>query len=171
MADKSKRRSFIGLAAFLGGVFVAMIIGGLATSIGMGPWYEVLPKPFWTPPEWVFGPVWTVLYAMMGVAAWLVWRDAGFAGARVGLTLFFVQLVVNVAWPVLFFGFREFGWASLDIVVLLALILATTRAFLDHSRVAALLLLPYAVWVGYAASITIAVWFMQPGEAATGAAG
>lgn len=159
---RNRRRSLVGLAAFLGVVFVAMIVGGLATSIGMGPWYQTLPKPFWTPPDWVFGPVWTVLYAMMGIAAWLVWRQAGLRSAAVGLGLFFVQLVVNVLWPVLFFAFQAFGWAALDIVALLLLILATTRAFLDHSRTAALLLLPYAVWVGYAASITIAVWFMQP---------
>lgn len=159
---RNRRRSLVGLAAFLGVAFVAMIVGGLATSIGMGSWYQTLPKPFWTPPDWVFGPVWTVLYAMMGIAAWLVWRQAGLRGAAVGLGLFFVQLVVNVLWPVLFFAFQEFGWAALDIVALLLLILATTRAFLDHSRTAALLLLPYAVWVGYAASITIAVWFMQP---------
>lgn len=171
MADHARRRSLIGLAAFLGVAFVAMIIGGLATSIGMGTWYQDLAKPFWTPPDWVFGPVWTVLYAMMGVAAWMVWRRAGFAGAWVGLVLFFLQLVANVVWPVLFFGFQEFGWASLDIVVLLLLILATTRAFLDHSRGAAVLLLPYAVWVGYAASITIAVWFMLPGQPATSVPG
>ena len=163
MVEPSRRRSLIGLAACLGVVFVAMIVGGLATSLGMGPWYETLPKPFWTPPGWVFGPVWTVLYAMMGVAAWLVWRQAGLRGSgAVAPGLFLAQLVVNVLWPVLFFGAQAFGWAVIDIIVLLLLILATTRVFLDHSRTAAFLLLPYAVWVGYAASISIAVWLMAP---------
>ncbi len=157
------RRSLIGLAAFLGVTFVGMLIGGLATSLGIG-WYQELPKPFWTPPDWVFSPVWTALYVMMAVAAWLVWRHAGgrVANARLALTLFFVQLGVNVLWSVLFFGLRQVGWAAVDNLLLLLLVVATARAFLPHSRVAALLMLPYAVWVGYAASLTVAIWVMLP---------
>lgn len=167
MAGIGSRRSLIGLAAFLGVTFVGMLIGGLATSLGIGDWYQTLPKPFWTPPSWVFSPVWTALYVMMAVAAWLVWRNAGgrVANARLALTLFFVQLAVNVLWSVLFFGLRQVGWAAVDNLLLLLLVLATARAFLPHSRAAALLMLPYAVWVGYAASLTVAIWLMLPSDA------
>lgn len=158
------RGALVGLAAALGTVFVAMLLAGLATSVGTGSdWYAELPKPFWTPPGWVFGPVWTVLYTLMGIAAWLVWRRAGWSGARRALVLFGLQLLLNVLWPLLFFTLHLTGWAALELVVLLLAILATARAFLRHSRAAAALLLPYAVWVGYAVSINAGVWLMQPG--------
>lgn len=157
------RAALAGLAAFLGVVFAAMLVAGLFTSIGTGSqWYADLPKPFWTPPGWVFGPVWTVLYVLMGVAAWLVWRREGWRGARLALSLFLAQLALNVLWPLLFFTLHLTGWAALELLVLLLAILATARAFLPHSRVAAILMLPYAVWAGYAASITIAIWAMAP---------
>ncbi|WP_404385791.1 TspO/MBR family protein [Caenispirillum salinarum] len=164
------RAALVGLAAFLGAVFIAMLIAGLATRVGVNGWYAEASKPFWTPPDWVFTPVWTALYALMAVAAWLVWRRSGWHGARLALTLFFVQLGLNVLWPILFFSFKLTGWASLEILLLVLAILATAWRFDRHSRIAAALLLPYAVWTGYAASISIAVWLMMPGAEAAGGA-
>lgn len=128
----------------------------------MAGWYAEAAKPFWTPPAWVFAPIWTVLYAIMALAAWLVWRQRGWQGARIALSLFFLQLGLNVLWPILFFALKLTGWASLEILLLLLVILATIWRFDRHSRIAAALLLPYAVWIGYAASISVAVWAMMP---------
>jgi len=123
-----------------------------------GSWYADLAKPAWNPPNAWFGPVWTALYLMMGVAAWLVWRRKGWRGARVALSLFLVQLVCNALWSWLFFGLHAPLAALVDIVVLWLAILATALAFVRHSRPAALLLLPYLAWVGFATALNFALW-------------
>jgi|GEM_PF-228620 tryptophan-rich sensory protein len=125
-------------------------------------WYPTLTKPAWTPPDWVFGPVWTLLYILMAVAAWLVWRKAGFAGARLALVLYFVQLALNAAWSGLFFGLRSPAAGLVDILLLWMVIAATLVAFARHSAVAAGLLVPYFVWVSYAAALNFAIWRMNP---------
>lgn len=127
-----------------------------------GPWYDALRKPPFQPPKWVFGPVWTVLYAAMAVAAWRVWRRAGWDGARGPLTLFLVQLALNVAWSWLFFAWRRPDLASVEIVVLWLAILATLLAFLRVDRAAAWLLAPYLAWVTFATALTIALWRLNP---------
>jgi benzodiazapine receptor len=144
---------------------IAWVLGSLATG-GVGAlatrnareFYAGLARPSWAPPGWLFGPVWTVLYLLMGVAAWLVWRRAGWAGARGALTLFVVQLVVNAAWSWIFFAWRRGAFAFADIVVLLILIVATMIAFARVHGVAAVLLLPYLVWVTYATALTWSIW-------------
>lgn len=141
----------IGLAAWLLVTFAAAALGNWATMSSVGDWYQQLARPGWTPPDWVFAPVWTTLYAMMAVAAWLVWRRAGWPAARWPLGLFFVQLVLNTLWSVLFFGLRQPAWAFAEILVLWLAILATTLAFWRHSRAAGVLLLPYLAWVAFAA--------------------
>lgn len=130
----------------------------LGSQFSPGGWYQEIAKPAWTPPGWVFGPVWTVLYAMMGVAAWLVWKRHGFRGARLALTLFGIQLLLNAAWSWLFFGLRRPDLALVDILLLWGVILATARAFHPLHRTAALLLVPYLVWVGFAAVLNAAIW-------------
>ena len=127
-----------------------------------GPWYDALRKPPFQPPKSVFGPVWTVLYAAMGVAAWRVWRRAGWGGARRPLTLFLVQLALNVAWSWLFFAWRRPDLASVEIVVLWLAILATLLAFRRVDRPAAWLLAPYLAWVTFATALTIAIWRLNP---------
>lgn len=114
-------------------------------------WYEALNKPTWTPPNWVFGPVWTTLYAMMAVAAWLVWQHGGFARQRRALTWFVTQLAWNAAWTPLFFGWQRPGIAFVEIVLLWGAIVMTVLAFHQVSRVAAWLLAPYLAWVSFAA--------------------
>jgi len=133
-----------------------------AAFIGMlfapGEWYEALNKPTWTPPNGVFGPVWTALYAMMAVAAWLVWRQGGFVHQRRALTWFVTQLALNAAWTPLFFGLQRPGIAFVEIVFLWGAIVMTTVAFHRVSRVAAWLLAPYLAWVSFAAVLNFFLW-------------
>jgi translocator protein len=151
-------KSILALLGFLAAVFVVGAIGNVFTSAGMPDWYMSLEKPAFNPPSWVFGPVWTALYIAMAVAAWLVWRDAGFDGARAALTLFFVQLALNLAWSGIFFALREPGWAFVEIAALWAAILATMILFFRHSTWAGALLVPYLAWVSFAAVLNFEIW-------------
>jgi tryptophan-rich sensory protein len=128
-----------------------------------GAWYASLAKPAWTPSNALFGPVWTVLYVLMGVAAWLVWKRAGFRGAGAALALFVVQLVLNALWSYVFFGLHRISAAFLDIVVLWAVILVVTVLFWRKVRMAGVLMLPYLIWVGYASCLNFALWQMNRG--------
>jgi len=121
-------------------------------------WYQSLEKPPWNPPGWIFGPVWTALYTMMAVAAWLVWRRGGFAAQRRPLALFLAQLALNAAWTPLFFGLHRPGVAFVDIVLLWLAIGATLLAFRAVSRGAAWLLAPYLAWVSFAAVLNFTLW-------------
>ena len=133
-------------------------LGGYWTSLGLGPWYDGLRKPPWTPPNRVFGPVWTALYASMAVAAWLVWRRRGTHGSPSLWGSSALQLALNLAWTGLFFALRRPGLAFGEIVLLWAAILATLLAFGRVSRWAALLMAPYLAWVSYAAALNFAIW-------------
>lgn len=156
-----KKRQLMGLAVWLGIVFVAAAIGAVA-SAQAGSFYGQLVRPEWAPPASVFGPVWTVLYALMGIAAWLVWRVGGFRPARTALTLFLVQLAVNALWSWLFFGWRLGGPAFVDIIVLWPLIVATLIAFWRIRPLAGALLIPYLLWVGFAGALNYSVWQLNP---------
>jgi benzodiazapine receptor len=139
-------------------VFVVTLAVTLAAaSIGAtnlpGPWYEGLVKPSLTPPNWVFGPVWTVLYLMMGWAAGLVWWQVGFRRAKMALGLYLLQLGLNAAWSWLFFGWHQPGWALACIVLLGLAIVATIWAFGRISAVAAWLMAPYLAWVSFASCL------------------
>ena len=131
-------------------------LGGWVTATSVKTWYPLLSKPGFTPPDWLFGPVWTALYVLMGIAAWRVWRAD--AKARNALAVFAVQLMLNLAWSVVFFGLRKIGAAVAVIVLLEAAILTTMAAFWRVDRSAAALLLPYALWVAFATVLNIAVW-------------
>ena len=135
--------------------FGAAAMGGLFMP---GEWYAALKKPSWNPPGWIFGPVWTVLYTMMAVAAWLVWKRGGFAAQRRPLMLFLVQLALNAAWTPLFFGLHWTGVAFAEIVLLCLAIAATIAAFRPVGRVAAWLLAPYLAWVSFAAVLNCVLW-------------
>lgn len=132
-------------------------VGALATRHAR-EFYAGLVKPVWAPPGWLFGPVWTVLYLLMGIAAWLVWRTAGWAGAAGPLSLFLTQLVFNALWSWIFFAWRRGALAFTDIVLLVVLIVATMIAFARVNPLAALLLLPYLAWVIFATALTRAIW-------------
>lgn len=144
------------LAGFLGITFCAPLAGMFSLP---GAWYEALNKPAWNPPPWVFGPAWTLLYTLMALAAWLVWKRDGW---RRPLMLYFVQLLLNAAWTPVFFGAHQLGWALVVIVLLWIAILATLRSFHGVSRKAGYLLVPYLAWVTFAAFLNFTLWRLNP---------
>ena len=145
----------LGLLGWLLACFAAASLGAFFMP---GEWYATLKKPSWNPPGWIFGPVWTALYTMMAVAAWLLWKRGGFAVQRRPLTLFLVQLALNAAWTPLFFGLHWPGAAFAEIVLLLAAIVATALIFRRVSATAAWLLVPYAAWVSFASFLNFTLW-------------
>lgn len=161
MAPVAKQKQIVGLVGWLGVSFIAAVIGG-AASIQAGPFYTQLVRPAWAPPASVFGPVWTVLYVLMGISAWLVWRVDGFRAAKSALTLFLVQLALNALWSWLFFGWHRGALAFVDVLVLWALIVATLIGFWRVRPSAGALLVPYLVWVSFAAALNYFVWQLNP---------
>jgi benzodiazapine receptor len=142
------------LLASLALVGAVAAIGGRASARSIDGWYDGLDRAPWNPPGWVFGPAWTVLYVLMAVAAWLVAREGlGHRSVQVALAVYLVQLALNLGWSLLFFGAREPGWALVEIVALLAAIVVTIVAFHGISTAAAWLLVPYALWVTFAATL------------------
>lgn len=148
-------RQAVGLVLW---IVAAAAAGFVGSRFMPGEWYAELAKPSWNPPSAVFGPVWSTLYLMMGVAAWLVWRKVGWAGAPLALGLFALQLVLNALWSYLFFGLHQPALAFVDIVLLWLAILATTAAFWRVSTPAAVLLLPYLCWVTFAGALNLQLW-------------
>jgi translocator protein len=161
MALPSTTRQLVGLVGWMTVSYGAAAIGA-AASVAAGSFYASLVRPGFAPPASLFGPVWSLLYTLMGIAAWLVWRRRGFRGARAGLTLFLVQLAANALWSWLFFGWRQGRLAFVDILLLWILILATTVAFWRASRLAGALLIPYLLWVTFAAFLNYSVWQLNP---------
>lgn len=160
----NRTNQIIGLVVLLAICFVAAAAGSVVTFPRIEGWYAALAKPSWTPPDWIFGPVWTVLYLAMAVAAWLVWRQKGLNDARVSLLLFAIQLGLNVAWSWLFFGLRSPGLGLIDIVFLWIAIAATMVVFWRRSLVAGLLFVPYLAWVTFAGGLNLAIWQMNTGS-------
>lgn len=161
MMQSGTRKSLLGLLAWLALLTAAAALGSLA-SLDAPRFYAALTRPSWAPPAWLFGPAWTLLYTMMAIAAWLVWRLPGSPQVRTALALFMVQLVLNVLWSWLFFGWR-LGLASvLEVLLLWASIAATIVAFWRVHRIAAAMLLPYIAWVTFAAALNISVWRLNP---------
>ena len=154
----SKPTTCRSLAALVGWLLLTFCASATAVLVSTGGWYAGLTKPTWNPPGWIFGPVWTVLYALMAVAAWRVWLQGGWARQKNALGLFLLQWVLNALWTPLFFGLHRPGWALVEILVLLAAILATIQTFWRLDRPAGLLLLPYAAWVAFASVLNGAIW-------------
>lgn len=155
------RRQAVGLLGWAIVTFLAAALGARA-SISAADFYASLTLPAWAPPASVFGPVWTVLYALMALAAWLVWRQGGWRAATPALALYLLQLALNVLWSWLFFGWKQGALAFADIALLLALIVATIVAFHRVRSAAAWLLLPYLAWVTFASALNYAVWQANP---------
>jgi tryptophan-rich sensory protein len=150
-----------GLAGFLAAGYGAAALGALFTTAAVREWYPTLRKPSFTPPDAVFGPVWTLLYALMAVAAWLVWRGPH---GLVALPLYWVQLALNVLWSALFFGRRAPRAGLWCVLLLWAAIAATIAAFARHSHLAAALMLPYLLWVSYAGALNAAIVRLNPDQ-------
>jgi len=157
-ASAGRRRDLAGLAAFVLLCLAVSGVGGWATASSVGGWYQALAKPAFNPPDWVFAPVWTVLYLMIAVAGWRAWRRCGLGGAPWAMAAYAAQLALNLAWSFVFFGAQAIGAAFAVIVVLLAAIGANLRLFWRIERAAALLLAPYAAWVAFAAVLNAALW-------------
>ncbi len=152
---------WIGLIISIMVCFGVAGLGSLSTNPSIEGWYAALQKPSWNPPNWVFGPVWSALYLMMAIAAWLVWRERGLSGASLPLTLFAIQLLLNGLWSILFFGLHRPGLAFAEILVLWGAILATLVPFWRVTALAGVLLLPYFLWVTFAAFLNFTIWRMN----------
>lgn len=155
------KRAVLGLLGWAAVVFTAAGVGAVA-SARAADFYHSLVRPVWAPPAEWFGPVWTTLFVLMALAAWLVWRPKGFGGAPVALGLFVLQLVFNAAWSWLFFDKKWGALAFLDILVLWVLIAATTALFWRRRPLAGALLVPYLGWVTFALFLSRAVWRLNP---------
>jgi benzodiazapine receptor len=161
MPQRTRLSQAVGLVGWLAVVFVAAAVGA-AASIEASSFYAQLVRPAWAPPASAFGPVWSVLYLLMGVAAWLVWRERSASHRGIALTLFVAQLCANALWSWLFFAWRKGAFAFVEVLVLLALIAATIAAFWRISRLAGALMLPYLAWVCLASALTWSVWQDNP---------
>lgn len=154
-------RSVLGLGGWLLLVALAAALGGLA-SADAPTFYAALDRPGWAPPAWLFGPVWSALYLLMGIAAWLVWRIGGWRAALIPLTLFIVQLAFNALWSWLFFTWHSGLWSVIEIAVLWVLILITVVCFWRRHPLAGVLLLPYLAWVSFASVLAWTLWQRNP---------
>jgi tryptophan-rich sensory protein len=161
MASYSKTVQTLGLVGWLAVSFAASAVGAVA-SIQATSFYSQLEQPTWAPPSWVFGPVWTTLFALMAIAAWLVWREGGFRSHRIALSLYLGQLVFNALWSWLFFAWQLGALALTDIAILWTLIATTIVLFWRVRPAAAALLVPYILWVSFAAALNYSVWQLNP---------
>jgi benzodiazapine receptor len=153
--------SAVVLGCFIAGCLAVGAVASWVTQASVATWYPTLAKPWFNPPNWLFGPAWTFLYVTMAIAAWLVWRSDDRVRAQDALYLFGFQLALNLAWSLLFFGLRDPGLALVEVVVFWLAIAATTRAFWPLDRRAGLLMLPYLAWVGFATLLNAAIWWMN----------
>ena len=146
----------------IGWLALSLAASGTAVFVSTSGWYAGLNKPAWNPPGWIFGPVWTLLYVMMGIAAWLIWREGGWKMQRLPLSLFLLQWLFNALWTPLFFGAHRIGPAFVDIVLLWLTLVLTLTLFWRVSRMAGMLLMPYLGWVTFAAALNFTIWHLNP---------
>ncbi|MBB6121153.1 TspO/MBR family protein [Nocardiopsis algeriensis] len=154
---RSGVKPWVALAVYAAAVLAAAVVGGQGAA-GSGEVYQALELPSWAPPSWLFGPVWTVLYVFIALAGWLVWRASGLGGSRAFHVFYVLQLLLNALWPPLFFAGNLYGAALLELVLLVAAVAVTAVLAVRHSKVAALLLLPYLGWSVFAGCLNFAVW-------------
>jgi len=149
----------LGLMFWVG---LCLTVGFIAGRFSPGKWYATLHKPSWTPPGWVFPVVWTILYVMMGLSAWIIWQGTGLREVALPISFFLLQLIFNVLWMWLFFGLHRPGLAFLDIALLWAILLVTLILFWMNRPMAGAFLIPYLVWVGFSSALNFAIWRMNP---------
>ena len=148
--------------SLIGWLALCLAASGTAVFVSTSGWYAELNKPTWNPPGWIFGPVWTLLYVMMGIAAWLVWREGGWKTQVMPLGLFLVQWMFNVLWTPLFFGAHRIGPAFVDIVLLWLTLAVTLTLFWRANKTAGMLLMPYLAWVSFAAALNLSILRLNP---------
>ena len=145
-------------------VFLLLVVAAAAVagSFEVGEWYFLLRKPGWTPPAWIFGPVWSVLYVLMALAMWLVWDSKHHT--RVGALIWWLlQLALNAAWSWLFFGLHRSGWSLGEMLLLIGVVILCIKAFSNSSRLASVLMLPYLLWLIFAWMLNFSIWMMNGG--------
>jgi len=157
-ASRTGSRDLLGLGAFVLLCLGISALGGWVTSGSVDTWYQALQKPVFNPPDWLFAPVWTLLYLMIALSGWRFWRSRADAGRRAGMAAYAAQLALNLAWSFVFFGGRLIGPALAVILLLLAAIAVNAALFARTDRLAAWLLAPYAAWVAFAALLNFALW-------------
>jgi translocator protein len=136
----------------------AGIIGSFFTASSVATWYSTLTKPLWNPPSWLFAPVWIALYALMGLAAHLVWQNRTVPGAKWALTFYLIQLILNALWSIIFFGMKNPELAFIEIIILLVFIIITTILFWRINYIAGALMIPYILWVSFATFLNFTIW-------------
>jgi len=160
--DRPKEsRNLVGLFAFIVICLIISGIGGAITASSVETWYQALEKPIFNPPDWVFAPVWTLLYISMGIAAWRIWRLRSFEATGKALGVFALQLGFNLAWSFLFFGLQRIDLALVEIVILLVAIIVNAIMFWRIDRLAGLMLMPYIAWVTYATVLNASLWLLN----------
>jgi len=164
MSNRS-RSTFLRISTLLLFVLICLGVGWAGSQVSPGNgssiWYEQLNKPDWNPPGWIFGPVWTLLYILMAVAAWRIWKKLGFLDGATELSAFSIQLILNVLWSFIFFGLQNPGLAFLEIIILLGAIIITTYLFFQKDRIAGWLMVPYILWVAFATVLNGTIWLMN----------
>lgn len=160
MELKSRKplNDWFGLIAFIVVCLGCGGLGAIVTTPEIDGWYQSLAKPMWNPPNWLFGPVWTTLFILMAISGWLVWRQCGSKANRLPLSLFGLQLLLNVGWSWIFFGLHRPGWAALEITALWLVIASVIVVFFRYSKTAGWLMSPYLAWVTFAAILNFAIW-------------
>jgi tryptophan-rich sensory protein len=141
--------------------FSAGLIGSLFTAKSINAWYQFLNKPSFAPPNWLFAPAWTLLYLLMAIAAFLIWQKRKEFPSQIALRFYFIQLILNALWSIIFFGLHNPGWAFLEIVFLWIFILLTLIKFYKINKTAGWLLVPYLLWVSFASILNCAVWMLN----------
>jgi tryptophan-rich sensory protein len=162
--QRKKKMKFNDILKLVASVILCQIagfLGSLFTTPAIPTWYKTLNKPFFTPPNWIFSPVWISLFILMGISLYFVWRRADHPKFKIAFLFFFVQLILNILWSIFFFGFRSPLLGLVDIVLLWIAILFTIMNFLKVSKFAGVLLLPYLVWVSFATLLNFSLWFLN----------
>jgi tryptophan-rich sensory protein len=166
MPVHGKTKDLSGLALWVALCLGVAGVGGAITRTSVSDWYQDFHKPSFNPPDWVFTPVWISLFVLMGISAWMVWRITGFVRGRIPLTMFGLQLALNLAWSFIFFGAQLIGLALVEIVILWVAILVTADSFRRVSPLAGLLLIPYLLWCSFAVVLNAAIWWLNTAWAA-----
>jgi benzodiazapine receptor len=161
IAQRTPLQDMLGLAGFVALCLLVSALGGAVTATSVDAWYQTIEKPPFNPPDWLFAPVWISLFIMMAVAGWRIWRRAGLGEEKLAFTLFAMQLVLNLAWSVLFFGLQQIGLALVEICLLLITIVATAIVFWRVDRVAGMLFVPYVLWVGFATLLNASLFLLN----------
>lgn len=156
--SRARYRDLLGLVIFVAACLAVSAIGGWVTAKSVDTWYQALQKPSFNPPDWLFAPVWTLLYLMIAISGWRAWRSPAQDGLRRAMAVYAAQLALNLAWSCVFFGGRLIGPALGVILLLLVAIGLNAALFWRTDRLAGWLLLPYAAWVAFAAALNFELW-------------